>query len=61
MTVYVVATTQKEAEELAEEYGHYTRRFAEKHLGEVKAPPTDPFYGSQYKIFEVEIARGTPD
>jgi hypothetical protein len=56
--LYVVATSQKEALECLDfdvELGHKTKREAEEHLAEVKAPPTDPFYAAQYKIYEVTV------
>ena len=53
---YVVAVRQKEADEIARdrpEIVHYTKASASKHLAEVKAPPTDPFYGNKYRIYRV--------
>lgn len=50
---YVVAVSMKEAEMLAGEIGHVSRAEAERHLAEVQAPPTDPCYARQYKIFVV--------
>lgn len=55
-TVYVVAVNQHEAEMLADEIGHRSRRDAEAHLALVKSPPTDPLYAAQYKIFAVRRA-----
>ncbi len=57
MKLYVVATSQKEANELARDLGHISMRFAEEHLAEVKAPPTDPYYAAQYRIFTVEVTK----
>ena len=54
---YVVAVNMKEAEMLAVKIGHTSRAEAERHLAEVQAPPTDPFYARQYKIF---VAPSTP-
>lgn len=52
--VYIVATSKKEALDLASVgYGHEKKADAEKHLAEVKAPPTDPYYANQYRIFLV--------
>ncbi len=56
---YVVAVSQKEAEMLVDAIGHVLRADAERHLAEVKAPPTDPSYARQYKIFL--IGKGTAD
>ncbi len=55
MTLYVVAVSQQEAEALANEIGHDTRAEAERHLAEVQAPPTHPFYARQYKVFQVAV------
>lgn len=53
--LYVVAVSWKEAHELAEQIGHRSRRAAEKHLSDVQAPPTDPDYAKQYRIFIVPV------
>jgi hypothetical protein len=53
MTRWVVATSQKEAEDVAEEIGHETKAAALDHLKLVQASPTDPHYASQYKVFRV--------
>jgi hypothetical protein len=58
-TLYVCAVNRKEAEELAPKYGHELRVDAETHLAMIKAPPTDPFYGDQYGVYAVEIAKET--
>lgn len=50
--IYVVAISQKEADSLAL-YGHTKLTDAEKHLADVKMPPTDPFYAHQYSIYRV--------
>jgi hypothetical protein len=50
---YVVAVNRKEAEELADVIGWDTKREAEAHLKEVQAPPTDPYYAQQYRVYEV--------
>lgn len=55
-TYYVVAVSQKEAEAYCDRIGWTDRKAAERHLAEVKAPPTDPFYAAQYKIWEVRHA-----
>lgn len=54
MKLFVVAVSLKEAQLVANVIGHPKRADAEKHLREVKAPPTDPFYAQHYKIWEVE-------
>ncbi len=56
---YVVATSFKEAESLVNEIGHASRADAVRHLKEVQAPPTDPSYARQYKIWMV--AAGAPE
>jgi len=53
---YVVAVSQKEAEELADLIGWNDRRCAEEHLAAVKAPPTDPYYAAMYRVYGVESA-----
>jgi hypothetical protein len=56
MQVYVVAVSEKEAKDIVENgYIHVTRKAAEQHLKEVKAPPTDPYYAAQYKIWPVDV------
>lgn len=55
MTPYVVATSQKEANEVAAQIGHRDKSSAEQHLREVKAPPTDPFYAAHYRVYRVEV------
>ena len=54
MTRYVVAVNEEEAQELAALIGHRTRAEAEKHLKEVQAPPTDPYYARQYRVCAVK-------
>ena len=54
---YVVATSQKEAESIAVDYGHVSRSEAVTHLAAVQAPPTDPFYARQYGIYVVGVTR----
>ncbi len=54
MTRYIVATSQQEARELFDDYGHASRAEAEGHLEEVQAPPTDSYYANQYRIYKVE-------
>jgi hypothetical protein len=57
--VHVVAVSQREAKDMAGNgYLHLTRKAAEEHLKEVKAPPTDPYYASQYKIWQVKVEEG---
>jgi hypothetical protein len=56
--LYVVAVSQKEAEELAGEIGHVTLAEACKHLSEVVLPPTDHHYAKQYRVWRV---RATED
>ena len=51
-TSFVVAVTKKEAEMLADEFGHRHREDAEDQLHAVKAS-ADPYYGQRYRIFEV--------
>lgn len=51
--VFVVATSQKEAESIAHLFGFDRRSEASERLRLVQASPTDPFYAQQYKIFEV--------
>lgn len=53
---YVVAVSQAEAHELADLIGHESRREAEIHLGEVKAPPTDPYYAAMYRVYKCQGA-----
>ncbi len=50
---YVVAVNQKEADDLASLIGWETRVQAGVHLAEVKAPPTDPYYANQYRVYTV--------
>ena len=54
---YVVAVDLKEAKALAGLIGHVSRADAERHLAEVQAPPTDPAYARQYKIFLVGLTK----
>jgi len=58
--LFVVATSPKEAEDLADMIGHDNRKDAEHHLAEVKAPPTDPHYGNKYRVYRVERKEGKP-
>ena len=51
--LYVVATSQKEAEDIAFQCGHWLKSEADKHLKEVQAPPTDPYYAAQYRVYKV--------
>lgn len=56
MNGFVVAISQKEADELARdcpELIHETRASANEHLARVKAPPTDPYYAAQYRVYAV--------
>lgn len=58
MTVYVVAVSRKEAEELSAALPylrHPTRKSANAHLRDVQQPPTDAFYASQYKVWPVRV------
>lgn len=55
--LYVVATNQHEADELADLIGHPRMDDAELHLIEVKGTPTDPYYAALYRIYRV-IQRG---
>ena len=53
---YAIAISQKEADEIARDRPdlvHNNRAEAELHLQEVKAPPTDPYYANQYRIYKV--------
>lgn len=52
VTLFVVAISQKEADDIADMCGHDTRTEAETHLAEVKAPPTDPYYAAMYRIYK---------
>lgn len=57
MSGYVVAVSQREANEIAQDRPdliHTTKASAEDHLRVVKLPPTDPFYASQYRVYTVE-------
>ena len=59
---YIVATTQKEADEIARDRPdliHFSKASAEAHLKEVKAPPTDSYYANQYRIYKVKA--GAPE
>ncbi len=53
----MVAINRKEAEDLAEQIGHDTKAEANRHLAEVKAPPTDPDYGNKYRVYAVKEKR----
>lgn len=56
---YIVAISKKEAAELARDRPdlvHLTKREANQHLADVKAPPTDPYYANQYKVYKVNVA-----
>lgn len=55
MKLYVCAVNVKEAESLAKDIGHVKRSDAEDHLKAIKQPPTDPYYGNQYRVYAVEI------
>jgi len=60
MTGYVVAVSQKEADEIARDRPdivHDDKAEADKHLAEVKAPPTDLYYAAQYRVYKVEAKR----
>lgn len=62
-TGYVVAIRQKEADEIARdmpELVHSSMQSAAVHLAEVKAPPTDPFYANQYRIYPVSAQSPQP-
>ncbi len=37
--------------------GHDTKAEADRHLAEVKAPPTLPHYGNQYRVYAVKGAQ----
>ena len=51
---YMPAISQAEADSLVQAgYGHTEREAAEKHLAEIKKPPTDPFYAAQYKLYSI--------
>jgi hypothetical protein len=54
---YVVAISQKEANEIARDRPdliHDTKAGAAARLQKVKAPPTDPYYANQYRIYKVK-------
>lgn len=60
---FIVAVSQKEAEEIAEsrpDLIHRTLRLAQDHLAEVKAPPTDSYYAAQYGVYVVKVAIEEP-
>ena len=53
---FVVAVSQREAEEIAEHFPecvHDSAAEAAKHLAQVKFPPTDSYYASQYRAYRV--------
>ncbi len=60
MKVYVVAISQKEANDLASQIGHATRAEANRHLQEVQQPPTDSFYANQYRVYAAELPGQEP-
>lgn len=52
----MVATSQREAREILRDrpdVTHSTMHGANRHLAEVKAPPTDPHYANQYRVYKV--------
>lgn len=52
--IYMPAINQKESDELVSlNYGHKSYREAILHLWEIKQPPTDPYYASQYRVYKV--------
>lgn len=51
---YVIATSQKEANELAALIGHDVRAEAEVHLSELRCCVADPHYAVRYKVYVVE-------
>lgn len=56
MSGYIVAISQAEADELAKDRPdliHQSKASADAHLVIVKAPPTDPYYASQYRVYKV--------
>ena len=56
MIRYMPAVSQAEADGLVQAgYGHKTPEAAEQHLAEIKAPPTDPYYASQYRVYRVVV------
>jgi DNA repair ATPase RecN len=58
--IYVVAISQKEAEEIARdlpEVTHTSQASALQHLAQVKAPPTDPYYAAQYRIYAIDMRK----
>lgn len=63
-TGFIVATSEKEADEIAEsrpDLIHKNLRSAQDHLAEVKAPPTDSYYASQYRVYVVRVAIVEPE
>ncbi len=61
---YCVAVNSKEASEIVQEdmkypedqrVSHTTLRAAHAHLREVQAPPTDPYYAAQYRVYTVKL------
>jgi len=56
MVRYMPAVSQAEADGLVQAgYGHKTPEAAERHLAKIKAPPTDPYYASQYSVYRVLV------
>ena len=51
--VFVVATSLKEARDLAPDHGITDEGEAYRLLREVKKPPTDHYYASLYKVWRV--------
>jgi hypothetical protein len=55
-TSYVVAISQKEADEIARDRPdliHREKLDAYKHLSRVTGAPTDPYYAAQYRVYTV--------
>ena len=62
MKGYVVAVSQKEADEIVRDRPdlvHTQRKSAIVHLQDVQAPPTDSYYANQYRIYEVKPSEET--
>ena len=57
MIWYMPAINRDEAMQLVKlGLGHRTKAEAERHLADIKKPPTDPFYGQQYKVYSLNLA-----
>ncbi len=60
MTGWVVAISKQEADDIARdrpELVHLEVGEADEHLTEVIAPPTDPYYAAQYRVYAVKVEK----